>query len=64
MFFEGNEISALRRRKVRDEDLILLSVDENLDEFSRTLKLLAKTNPIQFNAALATLPSLARQDPA
>ena len=60
MFFEGNEISALRKRKVHEEDLVLLSIDESLDEFNRTLKLLAKTNPVQVNAALTTLPSLAR----
>jgi hypothetical protein len=33
MFFEGNEINALRKRKFREEDLILFSIDEKLDDF-------------------------------
>lgn len=35
MFFEGNEINALGKRKIKEEDLIFFSLDENLDEFNR-----------------------------
>ena len=63
MFFEGNEISALRKRRVKDEDLLLLSMEENIDELQRTQKLLNKSNPIQINAALSNFTVIAKQDP-
>jgi len=40
MFFEGNEINALRKKRLKDEDLIIYSMDENIDEFHRIFKLL------------------------
>ena len=40
MFFEGNEISALRKRKFKEEDMLMFSLDENLDEFDRAVCLL------------------------
>jgi hypothetical protein len=63
MSFEGNEMSALRKRRVKEEDLLLLSMEDNLDEFTRAQKLLHKSNPVQVNAALANLPALAKLDP-
>ena len=40
MLFEGNEIERLNKRKVTEEELKLLSVDENLNEFERALILM------------------------
>ena len=40
MFFEGNEISALKKRKIKEEDILVYSLDENLDDFDRAATLL------------------------
>ena len=63
MFFEGNEMKAIRKQKVKEEDMLLLSVDEGLDEFERASVLLQKSNKIQVMAATVSLPALAKTNP-
>jgi hypothetical protein len=36
MFVEGNEISRLHKRKVGNDELIMLSLPDNLSPFQRT----------------------------
>ena len=52
MFFEGNEILRLSKRKVPHDELVLLSLPENISNFQRTLMLLQKSNKVQRMAAL------------
>ena len=42
MFFEGNEIRALSKCKIKEEEILIFSLDENLDDFDRTAILLKK----------------------
>jgi len=41
-FFEGNEIQNLKKKRVDEKEIVLLSIDESLDEFQRALCLLSK----------------------
>jgi hypothetical protein len=54
MFFEGNEISRLQKRKVGNDELVLLSLPENISNFQRTVMLLQKANKMQRIAGLHT----------
>ena len=64
MFFEGNEISRLSKRKVPNDELVLLSLPENISNFQRTLMLLQKSNKVQRLAGLQedNLVSLCREN--
>lgn len=65
MFIEGNEILRLSKRKVPHDELVLLSLPENISDFKRTSLLLQKVNKEQRLAALQenNLCSLCRQNP-
>lgn len=43
-FAEGNEISLLRKKKITEDELLKLTVDENLDEFQRAVYLMNTNN--------------------
>ena len=63
MFFEGNEISAVRKLKIKEEDILIFSIDENLDEFDRAAILLKKPQILQVLSAILSLPKLAKLNP-
>lgn len=66
MFVEGNEIQRLKnKRKVLPDELLMLTVPENITLFQRTQILLSKTNKHQRMAALSkrNLLWLVRENP-
>lgn len=65
MFIEGNEISRLSKRKVPHDELVLLSLPENISDFRRTMLLLQKAKKVQKLAALQdeNLCGLCKQNP-
>lgn len=63
MFIEGKE--ALKKRKIDQKELLLLSTPDDIENTERTLILLQKQNNDQIKAALsiANLTSIVKSDP-
>ena len=61
-FFEAKEFDKVRSKKISQEEILVLTLDEKLTEIERAKLLLGKTNNLQIIAVFTNLATLLRQN--